>query len=225
MDELYWDWAFAVEVMPMLLQGAKITLLATLLGSVLAIGVGILLALLRRSRRRLLKQSVGLLIEFIRSTPLLIQIFFIYYITPEIGLNLSPLATGVLALGLHYGCYLAEVFRAGIDGVDHGQWEAAKALNLSRFYTYRDIILPQALRAVLPATGNYVIAMFKETPQLSAITLLEMMQMAKIIGSENFRYLEPLTLVGLLYLLFSLIAAALVVLLERKFPVEGFRLK
>ncbi len=225
MDELYWDWGFALEVLPVLLQGAKVTLLATLLGSLLALVVGVVLALLRRSRVRFLRWTARGVIEFIRSTPLLIQIFFIYYITPEAGINLSPLATGVLALGLHYGCYLAEVFRAGIEGVDHGQWEAARALNLPRFYTYFDVVFPQALRAALPATGNYVIAMFKETPQLSAITLLEMMQLAKIIGSENFRYLEPLTLVGLLYLVFSLIAAIAVLLLERKFPPEGFRLR
>jgi len=224
-DELYWDWDFALEVLPMLLQGAKVTLQATLLGSLLALAVGMVLALLRRSQSRVMQWSVRAIIEFIRSTPLLIQIFFIYYITPEFGINLSPLATGVLALGLHYGCYLAEVFRAGIEGVEHGQREAARALNLSRWHTYQDIILPQALRAALPATGNYIIAMFKETPQLSAITLLEMMQLAKIIGSENFRYLEPLTLVGALYLLFSLIAAAAVLLLERKFPTEGFRLR
>jgi len=138
---------------------------------------------------------------------------------------MSPLVTGVFALGLHYGAYLSEVFRSGIDGIEKGQWEAARALNLSKLDTYKDIVLPQAIRPMIPATGNYIIAMFKETPQLSAITLLEMLQMAKIIGSENFRYLEPFTLVGVMYLVFSLLAAFGIHQLERRFPKEGFSLK
>ena len=225
MVDLTWNWSFAWEVLPMLLSAAKVTLLATLLGSVLAILVGLVFALLRRSQHASLRNIIYWLIEFIRSTPLLVQIFFLYYVMPEFGVSLSPLLTGVLALGLHYGAYLSEVFRSGIDGVDKGQWEASKALNLTSFDTYRDIVLPQAIRPMIPATGNYIIAMFKETPQLSAITLLEMLQVAKIIGSENFRYLEPFTLVGVLYLLFSLVAAYGIHCVEKRFPKEGISLK
>lgn len=225
MVDLTWNWSFAWEVLPMLLSAAKVTLLATLLGSVLAILVGLLFALLRRSQHASLRNIIYWLVEFIRSTPLLVQIFFLYYVMPEFGVSLSPLLTGVLALGLHYGAYLSEVFRSGIDGVDKGQWEASKALNLTSFDTYRDIVLPQAIRPMIPATGNYIIAMFKETPQLSAITLLEMLQVAKIIGSENFRYLEPFTLVGVLYLLFSLVAAYGIHCVEKRFPKEGISLK
>ncbi|MDG9669030.1 ectoine/hydroxyectoine ABC transporter permease subunit EhuD [Hahella sp. CR1] len=225
MIELDWDWDFTWEVLPDLLNAAQITLLATLLGSLLAIGVGLALSLLRRSPSRWISWPVYWVVEFVRSTPLLVQIFFLYYVMPEFGVSLSPMTTGVLALGAHYGAYLSEVFRSGIDGVEKGQWEAARALNLSQFMTYRDIVLPQALRAMIPATGNYIIAMFKETPQLSAITLLEMLQTAKILGSENFRYLEPFTLVGLLYLAFSIVAALGVHQIERRFPKEGFSLR
>lgn len=225
MIELTWDWAFAWQVLPMILSAAKVTLLATLLGSVLAIFVGLVFALLRRGGSRSIRVCVYWVMEFIRSTPLLVQIFFLYYVMPEFGISMSPLMTGVLALGVHYGAYLSEVFRSGIEGVEKGQWEAARALNLTRLDTYKDIVLPQALRPVIPATGNYIIAMFKETPQLSAITLLEMLQVAKIIGSENFRYLEPFTMVGVLYLIFSLLSAYGIHHVERRFPKEGFTLK
>ncbi|KZN13256.1 ectoine/hydroxyectoine ABC transporter permease subunit EhuD [Marinomonas sp. TW1] len=222
---LTWSWAFTWEVLPMILSAAKVTLLATLLGSCLAVLVGLAFALIRRSRHRSIRSVIYWLVEFIRSTPLLVQIFFLYYVMPEFGISMSPLLTGVLALGLHYGAYLSEVFRSGIDGVEKGQWEASRALNLSMFDTYRDVILPQAIRPMIPATGNYIIAMFKETPQLSAITLLEMLQIAKIIGSENFRYLEPFTLVGILYLMFSIMAAYGIHMIENRFPKEGISLK
>ncbi|MEL0636694.1 MULTISPECIES: ectoine/hydroxyectoine ABC transporter permease subunit EhuD [Marinomonas] len=225
MIQVTWDWAFAWEVLPMILSAAKITLLATLLGSVLAIAVGLVFALLRRGRSKPIRVGVYWVMEFIRSTPLLVQIFFLYYVMPEFGISMSPLLTGVLALGVHYGAYLSEVFRSGIEGVDKGQWEASRALNLSTLDTYRDVILPQAIRPMIPATGNYIIAMFKETPQLSAITLLEMLQVAKIIGSENFRYIEPFTMVGVLYLIFSVVAAYGIHQVERRFPKEGFNLK
>lgn len=225
MNGFDWDWQFTFEVMPTILEAAKVTLLATLLGSCLAIVVGLSFALLRRSGFFLVRSITYWIVEFVRSTPLLVQVFFLYYVMPEFGISMSPLLTGVLALGLHYGAYLSEVFRSGIDGVEKGQWEASRALNLSVFDTYKDIVLPQALRPMIPATGNYIIAMFKETPQLSAITLLEMLQVAKIIGSENFRYLEPFTLVGVLYLLFSLIAAYGIHCVERRFPKEGITLK
>jgi len=220
-----WHWAFAWEVLPLLLQAAGVTLQATLLGSALAIPIGLALALARRSRLGGLAWISHWWMEFIRSTPLLVQIYFLYYVGPEYGFNLSPLATGVIALGMHYGAYLSEVFRSGIDGVERGQWEAAVALNLSRYHSYRDVILPQALGVLVPASGNYLIAMFKETPQLSAITLLEMLQLAKILGAENFRYLEPFTLVGVIYLVLSLVASWGIRRLEQRLPRSGIPLR
>jgi polar amino acid transport system permease protein len=117
-------------------------------------------------------------------------------------------AAGVMALGLHYACYCSVVYRAGLDGIPRGQWEAAVALNLGPLRTYRDVIIPQAIPPVVPALGNYLIGMFKETPLLSAIAVLELMQTAKIIGSETFRYLEPITMVGAFFLVMSLVSAA-----------------
>lgn len=212
-----WDWAFVREIMPTLLEGVKITILATILGSVLAAVLGLAIALLRRSENRLVSRTVGFLAEFIRGTPLLVQLYFIFYVLPDFGLLLPPLTAGVIGLGLHYGTYAAEVYRAGIDNVPRGQWEAAKACNLSGRHTWTHIILPQAIPPMIPALANYFIAMFKETPLLSAITVLELMNQAKSVANTYYRYVEPMTLVGAFFLVISLFSVVLLRWLERRY--------
>lgn len=211
-----WDWAFTIEILPQLVAALRVTVAATLVGFSMALVGGLLLALLRRSRFRPLSWTSGAIVEFVRSTPLLIQIYFLFYVMPELGLKLTPFVTGVAALGMHYSAYLSEVYRAGIDAVPRGQWEAATALNLGRRRTFVRIILPQAIPPVVPAVGNYLVAMFKDTPMLSTITVLELLYTARDIGAETFRYLEPLTLVGVLFLVVSLVAASGVRLVERR---------
>ena len=212
-----WDWNFVWEILPTLIQGVKITILATLLGSVLATFVGLGIALARRSPNRLLARTVGFLAEFIRGTPLLVQLYFIFYVLPDIGILLPPLVAGVIGLGLHYGTYTAEVYRAGIDNVPRGQWEAAKACNLSATQTWTHIIIPQAIPPMIPALANYFIAMFKETPLLSAITVLELMNQAKSVANTYYRYIEPITLVGAFFLVISLFSVVLLRWLERRY--------
>jgi len=210
-----WSWDVAADVLPLLLRGLWVTVQAVFWGMLLALALGLVWSVLRRSRRRVLAAPASAAVEFVRSTPLLVQLYFLYYfVLPGCGVPPSAFLTGVLALGMHFSCYTAEVYRAGIDAVPRGQWEAAAALNLTRLQTYRHVVLPQAIPPVIPALGNYLIAMFKETPLLSAITVVEILQRALNYGSEHFRYLEPLTMVGLLYLLVSLSAAALVRRLE-----------
>ncbi|WP_044416326.1 ectoine/hydroxyectoine ABC transporter permease subunit EhuD [Halarcobacter anaerophilus] len=225
MDELYWDWDYTKEILPDLLDALHITINATLIGSLIALILGLVFALLRRSKYKIISKPTGFIIEFVRSTPLLVQIYFLYYVFPDYGVDMSPFMTGVIAIALHYAAYMSEVYRTGIEGIDNGQWEASIALNLSPYRTYKDVIIPQAIPPVIPALGNYIVAMFKETPQLSAITVLEMMQMAKILGSENFRYLEPFTIVGLLFLLISLVAAFCIKKVEKALPKNGIALK
>jgi polar amino acid transport system permease protein len=216
-----WDWDFVWQIMPTLIQGVKITILATLLGSVLAAVVGLGIALARRSPNKLLSRPVGFLAEFIRGTPLLVQLYFIFYVLPDIGITLSPMVAGVIGLGLHYGTYTAEVYRAGIDNVPRGQWEAAKACNLSARQTWTQIILPQALPPMIPALANYFIAMFKETPLLSAITVLELMNQAKSVANSSYRYVEPITMVGAFFLIISLISVFALRWLERRYGRIG----
>jgi polar amino acid transport system permease protein len=212
--ERLWDWSYVAEILPILAGAAVVTIEATLIGFALAAVIGLVLAILRFAVPAA-SWPVAALVELIRSTPLLIQIFFLYFVFPEFGIVLDAFTAGVLALGLHYGAYCSEVYRAGLEAVPRGQWEAAIALNLNQTTTFRDIILPQALPPIVPALGNYLVALFKETPLLSAIAVLELMQTAKILGSETFRYNEPITLVGLFFLVMSLVSAAGIRLVER----------
>lgn len=212
-----WDWDYALRCMPELLRGLATTALATGLGMAFALVVGLLWALLGELRAWPLAALARSVVELLRSTPLLVQLYFVFYVLPATGVELSPLMTGVLGLGLHYSAYLSEVYRAGIAAVPAGQWEAAAVLNLSRTQTYASIVLPQAIPPMLPMLGNYFIAMFKDTPMLSAITVLELLSRAKLLGAAEFRYLEPLTLVGLLFLALSVPAASLTRALERRY--------
>ncbi|WP_119270254.1 ectoine/hydroxyectoine ABC transporter permease subunit EhuD [Taklimakanibacter deserti] len=212
-----WDWEFVRQIMPTLIAGVKITILATILGSALAAVVGLAIALARRSANKTLARAVGFAAEFIRGTPLLVQLYFIFYVLPDIGILLPPLVAGTIGLGLHYGTYAAEVYRAGIDNVPSGQWEAAKACNLTAQQTWTRIILPQAIPPMMPALANYFIAMFKETPLLSAITVLELMNQAKSVANSYYRYIEPMTLVGAFFLVISLASVLLLRWLERRY--------
>jgi polar amino acid transport system permease protein len=208
------DWQFALSIMPALLRASLTTIGITIAAFALALVGGLILALMRRSSLRVLSWPATAVIEFVRSTPLLIQLYFLFYVMPEYGLTLSALGAGTFGLALHYACYTAEVYRAGLNSVPRGQWEAAKALSLHPWHAYRSIILPQAIRPMLPALGNYFIAMFKDTPVLSAISVVELMLQAKNIGSQSFRYIEPITLAGLFFLLISIGVALLVRRLE-----------
>jgi polar amino acid transport system permease protein len=214
MPEL-WSWEYTWQILPELARAAVITIEATVLGFAIAAVLGLVFAILRMSKNPWVANPITGFIEFIRGTPVLIQIFFMFYVLPQFGITMPALLTGVLALGLHYATYCSEVYRAGLENIPRGQWEAATALNLTPYRTFRDVIIPQAIPPVAPALGNYFIAMFKETPLLSAIAVVELMQTAKILGSFSFRYLEPITLVGVFFLAMSLIASALNQQVER----------
>ena len=216
-----WDWEFTRnEVLPRLIQVVPITIQVTFLGFGIAVVLGLVLAIGRLSKNVWISRPVTEIIEFVRGTPLLVQIFFLFFILPGYGIVLPAFLTGVLALGLHYSTYCSEVYRAGLENIPRGQWEAAIALNLGPLRTFKDIIVPQAIPPIVPALGNYLIAMFKDTPLLSFIAVVEIMQEAKIIGSEWDVFREPITIVGLFFLLMSLVAAIGVRRLEAWFRVR-----
>lgn len=217
---MIFDWGFAWQILPLLLKASVITIQATVIGFAIALTLGLLLAVMRRSKSRFVSWPVGFFIEFVRSTPVLVQIYFLYFVLPEFGIVLPAMVAGLVGLGVHYSTYTSEVYRAGIDGIPKGQWEAATALNFSPYRVYRNIVIPQAIPPIVPALGNYLIAMFKDTPLLSAIAVVELMQRAKIIGSETFRYLEPITLVGVFFLVMSLAAAAVVRRVEARLSLS-----
>lgn len=212
-----WDWQFAANSLPLILQGLLVTLQVTVLGSLVAYTLGLVFALVRRARIPVVDQVLHLFVEFVRSTPLLVQIFVLYYVFPSaFGIRMSAFVTGVIAIGVHYACYTSEVYRAGIDAVPKGQWEAATALSLPRRRVWTSVILPQAVPRVLPALGNYTISMFKETPLLLAIGVVDLVNAAKAAGNESYRFVEVYTIAGLLFLLLSYPASLLVRRLERR---------
>ena len=212
-----WDWNFVWQIMPTLIEGLKITIIASIFGAAVAAIVGLFFAILRRSRIAAISKTTGFVVEFIRGTPLLVQLYFIFYVLPDFGIRLPALVAGVIGLGLHYGTYAAEVYRSGIENVPRGQWEAAKAANLTERQTWIHVILPQAIPPMIPALANYLVAMFKETPLLSAITVLELMNQAKSVANSSYRYIEPMTLVGIFFLIMSLISVFFLRWLEERF--------
>jgi polar amino acid transport system permease protein len=216
-----WDWAFVAEIMPTLLAGLRLTLIVTLLSAVVAAVLGLGFAIARRSPNRLIARPVSYFVEFIRGTPLLVQLYFIFYVLPDVGIVLPPLLAGVIGMGLHYATYTAEVYRAGIENVARGQWEAARATNLTTRQTWVHVIIPQAVPPMIPALANYLIAMFKETPLLSAITVLELMNQAKSVANSSYRYIEPMTMVGVFFLAMSLFSVVFLRWLERRFGRLG----
>ena len=211
-----WSWSFTGQILPNLARGLAVTFEATLIGSALALVVGLLLALGRRSRVPVLSQVCWAIIEFVRSTPLLVQLYLVFFVLPNYGIKLASLTVGVLVLGLKYGSYDAEVYRAGIEAVPRGQWEAARALSLPARRVWQAVILPQAIPRVLPALGNYVISMFKDTPLLLTIGVPELMGAARAAGTLEYRFVEPYTLAGLFFLVLSYPSSLLVRRLERR---------
>jgi len=210
-----WNWDFTWEILPRLLSATVNTLIAAGIGYAIALVLGLVLALAQRTPWKPLTLAVRETIEFIRSTPLVLQIFFVFYVGPQFGIRLSPWVSGMIAIGLHYSAYLSEVYRAGIEAVPRGQWEACRALNMSARDTYLRIIIPQALPPSVAGMGNYLVGIFKDTPMLSVIGVTELMHAANAIGSESYRFLEPYTLVGVIFLAISLPTAGLVRLFER----------
>ena len=216
-----WDWDFAWAILPQLLEGFKITILATVLGAIVAAVLGMVFAILRRSPSRAVSRTTGFVAEFIRGTPLLVQLYFIFYVLPDLGIRLPALTAGVIGMGLHYATYAAAVYRGGIESVARGQWEAAKATNLTARQTWIHVILPQALPPMIPAMANYLLAMFKETPLLSAITVLELMNQARSVANSSYRYVEPMTMVGVMFLIVSVISVIALRWLERRYGGAG----
>lgn len=211
-----WDWSAVGDFMPHFWDGLLVTLQALALGSLISFALGLVWALLMRTPTRWVRWPVGVVTEFIRNTPLLVQLFFLFYVLPEWNITFSALTTGVVAIGLHYSTYTMQVYRAGIEGVPAGQWEAATALSLPVRRTWSAVILPQAIRRVVPALGNYVISMLKDTPLLMAITVLDMLGEARLYSQQHFQFTEPLTVIGVAFILISYPASLLMRALERR---------
>ena len=197
------DLIYIIEILPPLLKAMLVTLRIAISGYLLAFVLGLLIAIIRVSGNVFLSRLLLMFTEFIRLTPILVQLFFFYYVLPEVGIKLPAEPTGIIVLGLHYSTFTAEVFRSGILAIPKGQWEVSNTLCLPFYIKWFKIILPQSIRPMIPALGNYLIQLFKEVPLLSTITVYELLNTANLIAGETFRYFEVLSIVAILFFLIS----------------------
>ncbi|MGJ4860394.1 amino acid ABC transporter permease [Labrys sp. KB_33_2] len=206
----------AQRYFPYILRGAVVTLELTVLSLVGSIILGLALALARMSPMRWLKVIAGIYIELVRATPALLQLFIIYFGLTSFDIRLGPFAAAALTLGLIGGAYAAEVFRAGIEAVDRGQYEAARSLGMPTPLAMRRIILPQAAVLILPPFTNFVIAMIKDTSLALTIAVPEIMYRSYDAASQSFRSLEIYVMAGVIYVAICLPLSQLAKALERR---------
>lgn len=213
---MLWDWSYAARIPGELLPGLWISLQASAGAAAIALSLGLAWAVIRYFRVPVLDQALIVVLEFIRDTPLLIQLFFLFYVLPNYGVSFPPLLTGIIGMGLYFSTYTAEVYRGALLAIPAGQWEAAKAIGLTTSRTWSSVILPQAVRLVIPPLGTYTLWLFKESAILSTITVSELLSRAVSIGTDSYRYLEPMTIAGILYLIISYPTARLIRRLEAR---------
>jgi polar amino acid transport system permease protein len=206
----------AWEFLPILLQGAKLTILVTLGSLLLSTALGLVWAMLRVSGIPLLAKLSAAIINLLRGVPIIVLLFYLYFVLPDIGISLSALQAGILGLGIAYSAYQAENFRAGIEAVDHGQVEAAQAMGMGWWLMMRRVVLPQAVKIVLPPYGNIMIMMLKDSSQASTITVAELALQGKLIATSTFQNATVFTLVALIYLVMCVPLILLVRHLEKR---------
>jgi polar amino acid transport system permease protein len=220
---MYYSFADVVAFLPALLQGAVITVVVSLTAFAIALVFGLLLGTMRIAKLWPVRMIAAIYIQFIRGTPLLLQLFFIYYVLPYGGLVLSPFVAGVAGLSMNYAAYMAEVFRSGIQAIGKGQWEAASAVGMSRRLMMRRIILPQALRIIIPSIGNFFVSIFKDSALVSVLTLRDLMFSGQLLASATFKHFEIFTMVAVIYFLISYPTAKFVEWIEFRFDINRRR--
>ena len=206
----------AIEFLPILFQGMKLTIIVTIGSLVLSTLLGLVWALMRVSGIWIVDQTAKVMVNFIRGVPIIVQLFYIYFVMPDLGVTLSALQAAIIGLGIAYSAYQAENFRAGIEAIDHGQIEAAQSIGMGWWMVMRRVVLPQAFRIILPPYGNVMIMMLKDSSQASTITVAELALQGKLIASSTFKNTSVFTLVAVMYLCMSLPLMYLVTRLEKR---------
>ena len=205
-----------IKILPQLAEGAWVTIKITTISITIGLVIGVIMGLGRVSKNSIYKGFSTVYVEFIRGTPLLVQIMLVYYGIPALGINLPPYPAGILALSINSGAYIAEIVKAGIQSVHKGQMEAARSLGMTYLQAMRYVILPQAFRNVLPAIGNEFIALLKDSSLVSVIAIVELTRVGKQINSMTFNAWTPLLGVALFYLLMTLPLSRLVQHAEKR---------
>ncbi|QIL72164.1 ectoine/hydroxyectoine ABC transporter permease subunit EhuD [Diaphorobacter sp. HDW4B] len=207
----------ASDFLPILLKGAVVTVQVTVLAFLLSSVLGLVLALGKLSPIKAVSMVSSTIINVIRGLPIIVQLFYIYFVLPDFGIQLSAFQAGVIGLGIAYSAYQAENFRAGIEAVDPGQREAALAMGMRPAMLMRRVILPQAFRIALPPYGNTLVMMLKDSSLVSTITVAEMTRAGQLIASSTFQNMTVYTLVALLYLAMSLPLVGMLRRIEKRF--------
>lgn len=213
-------WRDAAEFAPILIQGAGITVLITISALVLSTVLGLVWALMRSSHIKALSLLSAGFVNTIRGIPILVQLFYIYFVLPDLGIDLNAFQAGAIGLGVAYSAYMSEVFRAGIEAIDVGQIEAAQSIGMTRSLIMRRVVLPQALRIALPPYGNNLIMLLKDSSQTSAITVAELSLQSKLIAASTFKNMTVFTLGAIGYLVLSLPLIFVVSRLEKRFKAK-----
>ncbi|MED1793375.1 amino acid ABC transporter permease [Brevibacillus nitrificans] len=205
-----------LEYWPLFVKGTLVTLELTFFSLIVSLMIGLFTAFARISRNAMLQKLASVYISIIRGTPLLVQLMYIYFIFPEFGLDLSPFWAALIGLSLYEGAYLAEIYRAGIKSIGAGQLEAAYAIGMNYSTAMRRIILPQAIKNVLPAIGNTAILLLKNSSLAGVITVNELMHTGENIAVSTFRNVEIFTLIAVIYWLLHYPLARFVSYLEKR---------
>ena len=210
-----------------LVEGVSTTLIFTCIAVALGVVLGTLVAMLKMSKHKIVRFLISIYIEVIRGTPILLQLYIFYFVLPELlpFLNLSQFMWVALAMCINSSAYVSEVIRSGIQAVDKGQTEAARSLGMSKSQTMTKIILPQAVRNILPALGNEFIMILKETSLASTFFLGDLMTSHKVVSGATFLQMESLIIVGAIYLCFTFPLSKLVEYFEKKMSKKTFRNK
>lgn len=199
-----WDWSFALDILPRLMVGVWYTVLVTLASSAIALTVGLLLAILENVSTRLGRAFVRFLLELFRGVPILVLLYFAFYVLPEVGLTFPALPIGIAVLGVVYAAFCSEVYRGSLITIPAELRDACVALHLSPYVTWRRVLVPLMVKRSVPALLNYVLALFRNSSYLFALGVPVLMGQANTAGYESFRYLEPFTLAGLIYIVINL---------------------
>jgi His/Glu/Gln/Arg/opine family amino acid ABC transporter permease subunit len=215
-------------LVPSLIHGFGVVIQATILGFLLATVFGVIIAIGRLSTIKIIKGFLYIFLEIVRGTPLLVQLVYIYYVVPllldlivsmfgnKTDIQIAPLTAGILGLGINYGCYMSEVIRASILSIDEGQTEAALVLGFGKYEALFRIVMPQAIRSIIPSLGNYLVMMVKDTSLLSYVAVSELLLRTQSFASQTFLTIESYTYLALAYLIISVPLSHLVQFIEYK---------
>jgi ectoine/hydroxyectoine ABC transporter permease protein EhuD len=222
---MQFSWQDVHDFMPFLLKGTWVTITITCVSMAISLIGGLVIGLARISRRKIVRLPATAFVDIIRGTPLLLQIFYIYYVLPLYGIRLEAFQSGVIGLSMNYSAYLAEVYRAGIQAIPHGQREAAQSLGMSQALVMRRVVLPQAVRIVIPPIGNYFIALFKDSALVSVIAISELLRSGELLASTTYKHFEIFTMVAAIYMAISYPASWLVTWSERRLRIGAEALR